>query len=92
MIVDLLFFFFFYTMGQERGNTQKLSQLYRNKEQSIPAKGNREQAYSHPNEQRATPATGSKDSHPRASRLKTQDCPHPVLFKAVLKILVNQKP
>lgn len=49
MTVDLLFFL--HDGTEERGNTQKLSQLYRNKELSIPAKGNRKQAYSHPNEQ-----------------------------------------
>lgn len=82
-------------MGQERerGNTQKLSQIYRNKELSILAKGNREQAYSHPNEQRVTTAKGSRELQtPRLHFLKTLDSPHPVLFKAVLKILVNLKP
>lgn len=58
---------FFYTMGQERGNTQKLSQLYRNKELSIPAKGNRGQAYSHPNKQSQSSNRVKKDPHPRAS-------------------------
>lgn len=89
----------FYAMGQERGNTQKLSQLYRNKELSIPAKGNRGQGYSHPNKQRHSSNRVKKDSHPRASlpekknkKIKKEGSPHPVLFKEVLKILVKLKP
>lgn len=77
MIVDLLFFFSLHDGTGERGNTQKLSQLYRNKELSIPAKGNRDQAYSHPKEQKATTATGSRDSHPQASLPENTGQPPP---------------
>lgn len=71
MIVDLLFFLLHDGTG-ERGNTQKLSQLYRNKELSIPAKDNREQAYSHPNQQRATIAQlGEEAPIPSLHFLKT---------------------
>lgn len=75
MIVDLLFFL--HDGTGERGNTQKLSQLYRNKELSIPAKGNREQASSHPNEQTATAATGSRAFHPQASLPENTGQPPP---------------
>lgn len=83
-------------MGQERGNTQKLSQLYRNKELNIPAKGNRGQAYSHPNKQSHSSNRVKKDPHPQASfpekKKKKEGSPHPVLFKTALKILVKLKP
>lgn len=82
-------------MGQKRGNTQKLSQLYRNKELSIPAKGNRGQAYSHPNKQRHNSNRVKKRLIPGLHFLKkkkNEGSPHPALFKEVLKILVKLKP
>lgn len=77
MIVDLLFFFFLLDGTGERGNTQKLSQIYRNKELSILAKGNREQAYSHPNEQSHNSKRIKRAPNPQASLPENAGQPPP---------------
>jgi hypothetical protein len=64
-------------MGQEGGNTQKLSEFYRNenKELSIPAKGNNEQAYSRPERLLQNPAGSSQLTPSRLHVLKPEADP-----------------
>lgn len=55
--------YFFSMVGQEGGNTQKLSQFCRNKELSILEKGHREQAHRSPG-RLSIPACGLKGLQP----------------------------